>query len=630
MSGLCGWLGVETGPDPSGIVHAMAEALPAPPHGSTAAVGLPPAALGARTARGAGGFVEARGVLAAWDGYPRWTDAALAAVARSNGPGAALLEAWRRHGPDLLDHLAGEVAVAVLEPARKRLLVAVDRFGVHGLCWAEVRGGVVFGSTADAVRAHPAVETSLSAQALYDYFYFVDRVPAPETIWQGIGKLVPGECLLAEAGRVTRRRWGRVAYDPDRTAGEAGLQKDLRRHLDTAVRRCIDGEDTHQVAAFLSGGLDSSTVAGLFAQAVDHPARAVTVAFEDQRWDESPYARLAASHFRMDHDIVTVTPAEVEAAFEAIATAYDEPFGNSSAVPAYLCARRARETGVELMLAGDGGDELFAGNARYLSDAVFQHYGRIPAALRRAVIEPAALRLSPDSRIMPLRKVARYVRKARLPTPVRVTGDTVFRDQPAAGILAREVVAAVDPKAPERLVQAIWDDAGSDHPLHRHLWLDLRLTLADSDLRKVSRMCELAGVRVRYPMLDDDVADFSGRVPPDLLCRGGRLRAFYKDAFRGFLPDAILAKQKHGFGLPYLDMLTAHAPLRAMACDTLADLKGAGLFDAGFLDGQIRALRAGDRAAVPLAWDLVTVGRWLVSRRHPPGRRPQPALGAAE
>lgn len=635
MSGLCGWMGLDTGPDPSGIIHAMAEALPPPPHGATAAVGLIPAALGARTARGAGGFVEARGVLAAWDGYPRWSDPALASLMQSEGPGAALLEAWRRHGPGLLDHLRGETAVVVMEPARKRMLAAIDRFGIHGLCLAEVAGGVVFGSTADAVRAHPRVAAlvELSPQALYDYFYFVDRVPAPETIWQGMAKLVPGECLLYDRGTVSRRRWGRVTYAPDTRAGEAALRKELRGRLDAAVRRCLEGEDTRRVGAFLSGGLDSSTVAGLFAQAVDHPARAFTIAFEADRWDESPYARLAARHFGLEHDVLTVTEAEVDGAFEAIATAYDEPFGNSSAVPAYLCARRAREAGVEMMLAGDGGDELFAGNARYLSDAVFQHYGRLPQAVRRLLIEPVALRLSPDGRFAPARKVARYVRKARLPTPVRVTGDTVFRDRPAASILAPEVLAAVDPQAPQRLVQDIWNDAGSPHTLHRHLWLDLRLTLADSDLRKVGRMCELAGVRVRYPMLDDDLADFSGRVPPDLLCRGGRLRAFYKESFQGFLPDRILNKRKHGFGLPYLEFLASHPRLRAMACDAMADLKRAGLFRPEFLDAQTAALRGGDRAGMSFAWDLVTLSRWLDSRRRPPATPPAPArpvVGAAE
>lgn len=634
MSGVCGWLAIDTGAEAAGVIHAMTEALPAPPHGVTGCVGLPPAGLGARTARAAGGFAEAGGVLAAFDGHPRWTDPALAARARAEGHAAALLEAWRRFGPGLLDHLGGAVSVAVMEPARRRLLVSVDRFGIHGLCYAEVAGGVVFGSTADAVRAHPLVAAPLCPQALHDYFYFVDRVPAPQTIWQGIAKLVPGECLVMDGGSLSRRRWWRLDYRPQDDADEAAMRDELRRRLDIAVRRSLEGEDTRKVAAFLSGGLDSSTVAGLFARAVDHPARAHTIAFEAARYDESPYARLAAEHFGMDHALLTVTPAEVEDAFEAIAIAYDEPFGNSSAVPAYLCARHARDSGIDCMLAGDGGDELFAGNARYVDDEVFQHYGRIPAAVRRLLIEPVALRLSPEGRFPPTRKVARYVRKARQPAPVRVTGDNVFRRLPAAAMLAPEVVAAVDVEAPRRLVEDIWAEAGSDHPLHRHLWLDLRLTLADSDLRKVSRMCELAGVRVRYPMLDDDLAAFSGRVPPQWLCRDGRLRAFYKDAFRGFLPDAILTKTKHGFGLPYLQFLTDHPPLRAMACDAIADLREAGLFRRDFLESELAALRhagSGAGRGLGVAWDLVVLSRWLDSRRRPVGRRhvpPQPRLAA--
>lgn len=190
-------------------------------------------------------------------------------------------------------------------------------------------------------------DRGISPQAFHDYLYFVDRVPAPETIRPGIRKLVPGECLIHEAGRTRAHRYWTMPYAPDREAGEAVLAERLRTTLDAAVRRVIDGEAPHRLGAFLSGGLDSSTVAGLLAGAVkdDRAARAFTIGFEDAAYDESTYARIVAEHFGLDHDVTIVRPADVEAVFDAVATAYDEPFGNSSAVPAFLCARRAKAAG---------------------------------------------------------------------------------------------------------------------------------------------------------------------------------------------------------------------------------------------------------------------------------------------
>lgn len=640
MSGFCGWIGGAYAGDGRGVLHAMLDRLPEPADMIRQAMAGAAGGLGCKVHPADGGFLVRDGLAVAWDGAPRWRDADLGAHARAHGHGSALLEGWRRHGAAVLERLAGHVSLAIVDPATGRALAAIDRAGVQTLAYAETPGGgLVFGGTVDAVTAHPALADradSLSAQAFHDYLYFVDRVPAPETIREGVRKLVPGECLVHEAGRTRVTRYWTMPYARDRGADKETLAARLREHLDTAVRRSVHGEAPNRLGAFLSGGLDSSTVAGLLAGAVpaDRPARAFTIGFEDARYDESDYARITAHHFGLDHDVTTVRPADVEAVFDAVATAYDEPFGNSSAVPALLCAQRARAAGVDLLLAGDGGDELFAGNARYLKDRVFQHYARLPAVLRKALIEPVAGRLSRDSRVTLLRKTARYVAQARLPMPVRVTREGLLAQMPADAVLAPDLLAEVDPDGPERLVTDIWQAAETPSDLMRFMALDLRLTLADGDLRKVGRMCALAGVRVRYPMLDDDVMAFSGTIPPELLCAGGRLRGFYKDAFADFLPRAILDKPKHGFGLPYLEFLRTDPALNAMAREAIHELKRENLFRPAFLDAEIAALSAPDGqegdGALSIAWDLVTLHRWLSRRRDRPVRARAPVAGAAE
>ena len=203
------------------------------------------------------------------------------------------------------------------------------------------------------------------------------------------------------------------------------------------------------------------------------------------------------------------------AAIPKISATYDEPFANSSAVPAYLCALRAKEAGVETLLAGDGGDEIFAGNSRYVSDAIFDHYRLIPKVFRQGLIEPLVSGLPGWLRRVPLaRKLPNYVDLATKSVAERLTGNNLYQALDPAEIFADEILSEISLEAPLALVRAIYDEAPSEAKLHRMMYLDLRITLADSDIRKVSRMCEIAGLRVRYPMLDDDLVAFSATVPP--------------------------------------------------------------------------------------------------------------------
>ncbi len=299
------------------------------------------------------------------------------------------------------------------------------------------------------------------------------------------------------------------------------------------------------------------------------------------------------------------------AAIPKIAEIYDEPFANSSAVPAYLCALRAKEAGVEVLLAGDGGDEIFAGNSRYLSDAIFDHYHLIPGAVRKRIIEPLMNGL-PGLRRVPLaRKIPNYVDLARKSVPERLTGDNLYLAVAPARIFNDDFLSEISLQEPAALVRAIYDEAPSKAKLHRMMYLDLRITLADGDIRKVSRMCEAAGLRVRYPMLDDDLVAFSGAIPPKLLANR-KLRSFYKNAVSGFLPAEILAKEKKGFGLPYMNLLTSHRPLVELVCDSLQSLKSRGYFQAGFLDAACDDLNAGSLGRLGgIPWDLMILEKWF-------------------
>lgn len=551
--------------------------------------------------------------IAAIVGYPRWIDPALAAKARENGHAAALLSAYRRDGASLFDKLNGSFSLAVLEPERGNALLAIDRMGIEPLCYADPEPGLlVFGSTTDNVCAHPAVGATVRLQALYDFFYFIDRVPAPETIYHEQKKLPPGHCVQVSDGAVTVSPYWRMSYAPT-SVDESHLREELMARLRAAIATNIEGVDPDSVGAFLSGGLDSSTVLGLLAERAPK-AKAFTIGFDAQGFDETPYAKIAAAEFESPHDIYYLQPNDVVSAVDKIAQVYDEPFANSSAVPTYFCALRAQQSGVRVMLAGDGGDEIFAGNSRYLKDEVFDRYQLFPRPLRQSLIEPALRAATWLERIPMARKLPRYVDLARQTVAERMTGDNLYKSIDPAQIFSKDLLSEISPDAPVELANSIYQETPSEAKVHRMMYLDLRITLADSDIRKVNRMCELAGIEVRYPMLDDDLVAFSGTIPPKIFMRGG-LRGFYKSAVAELLPPEILTKEKKGFGLPYTELLSRHKPLTELACDSLRSLNSRGYFRRDFIDRVTDELNAGTASQlVSIAWDLMMLEKWFETR----------------
>ena len=355
----------------------------------------------------------------------------------------------------------------------------------------------------------------------------------------------------------------------------------MLEHLREGVRRVSD--DGRRVGAFLSGGTDSSTVAGILTEVSGCPARTYSIGFEAQGYDEMEYARIAARHFGTDHHEYYVTPDDVVDAIPKIAQAYDQPYGNSSAVPTYYCARMAKDDGVNTLLGGDGGDELFGGNARYAKQQIFEMYARIPRILKRVLLEPLLFSTPAIGKIPPLRKFRSYVDQASIPMPKRMETYNFLNRFGTRAVFTDAFLASVDQQAPIGLLNHIYGSAHADTLLNKMLAVDLRITLADNDLPKVTRMCELAGVEAVFPLLDADLVDFSVRLPSRLKLKGTKLRYFFKEALRDFLPEEIIAKRKHGFGLPFGLWLHTYPPLQTLARDALDTLKTRDIFDAGFI-----------------------------------------------
>lgn len=606
MNGICGWLGGWF--DEPAAADVLESMLGRAADRNFIASGFlihPGAALAAAGFTGGCDVHRDRNLLVAIEGRP----------AGPIGDARRIANRYREVGERAVGEIAGTFSLAILDTEHRTAILAVDRVGVRSLAFAPLKDGMVFGSDADAVRRHPRVRAVIDPQAIYEYVYF-HVIPSPRTIYTGIQKLPPAHFVRFSPGGIRLVNYWNPEFVDD-TAGrdQTTLAGELRERLRTAVR---EADVSCTAGAFLSGGIDSSTVAGFRSEICPKPVRTFSIGFDAAGYDEIAYARIAAKHFKLDSREYYVTRDDVLASIDVIARAYDEPFGNSSALPAYHCARLAREEGIQVLLAGDGGDELFAGNARYAKQSVFEHYARIPDWLRNRAIEPLAFGLPPGLRVAPVRKLGSYIRQALVPLPERLETYNLLHMRPLDEVFERAFLKSIDTESPLRALTARWNEARTNSTLNRMLYLDWKFTLADNDLRKVNRMGEICGVEVRYPMLADAVVEFSARVPPAMKLRGAHLRRFYKKAMRGFLPNAILQKSKHGFGLPFGEWMRTTPALIALAEDSLRALRKRDIVRREFIDSVLAEHRSSHAGFYgEMVWVLMMLERWWQAQEQP-------------
>lgn len=544
-------------------------------------------------------------VAVALAGGPVWLDGQ-----PLHDPAKAIADAYRSAGIRFLERLTGGFALAVTDKARARILLALDRLGIERLAYARHGDGLVFSPDAGAVSRRSSDSPKLRKQALFDYL-MLHLVPAPDTVYDGVFKLRPGTCAILENGALRVERYWQPSFCCDRKGDFESLKAELHQALRSGVEACRPDEST---GAFLSGGLDSSTVVGVLSRLNGQPVRTFSIGFGVDEFNEMEYARITNRFFGAAAHEYDVTADDVVRAFPSIAAAYDEPFGNSSAVPVYYCAKFAKEHGVTRLLAGDGGDELFAGNERYARQRLFEIYWRLPPVVRRRFIEPLVSFIPPEFRITVARKLRSYVDQARIPMPERLESWNYMYRIDLGAMLEPEFRQGIDTRGPFERMAEVYQSTPSPELLHRMLFFDWHYTLSDNDLRKVTTMCKLAGVDVSFPMLDPRVVDLSLKVPVPMMMKGLELRSFYKRSMQGFLPDAVIRKEKHGFGLPFGVWLKTHRDLQELIYGLLANFKTRGIVKPDFIDGVIAGHREGHPGYYGYAiWDLAMLEAWLAA-----------------
>lgn len=501
---------------------------------------------------------------------------------------AALVAAlYLRFGRSFVERLRGRFAITIWDRREREMVAAVDAFGIGRLVYYADDDTLLVGSRLDALAASGAVDLRVNPRAIVNLLNFSANL-APDTILSAVTRLQPGKILIAnERGLRVMSYWD-MRYGRVDVTDEDELARQLEATVEGAVAAVSQGCDRKRVGAFLSGGTDSSTVLGMLRRLGNPSPQAFSIGFEDQEFNELEYAAIAARKFTARHRTRLVGADDCFASMQNVFGAFDEPFGNSSAVPTYFCALLAKENGVEIMLAGDGGDELFGGNERYATDKIFQTYHSIPGVARKGLIEPL-LAILPGQR-GPLGRAKRYVWRANLPPMQRFMSFQFLSVCPPEMIFDGGMIDALAGYSILDVPTRYYNTAPASDHLDRLLYFDVKMTLGDSDLPKVTAMCDLAGVTPRYPFLDREVAELSGRIPSGLKVKGFEKRYLFKKAFANLLPQEIIKKRKHGFGIPVSTWLKTDRRFQELARDTLLSRRAAerGYFRSGLMEELFR------------------------------------------
>jgi asparagine synthase (glutamine-hydrolysing) len=316
--------------------------------------------------------------------------------------------------------------------------------------------------------------------------------------------------------------------------------------------------------------------------------KAFSIGFQEQRFNELDYAEITARKFHADHHTYLVGADDCFEAIPHMVRCFDEPFANSSAIPTYFCGRLAAQNGVRVLLSGDGGDELFGGNERYLTDKIFHMYQSVSPALRKRLIEPILDRLPFENGLVG--KARSYVRRANMPGVERFYSYNFLYAHPPEEIFEGDFLSDLGGYSVLDVPSRYYQNAPARDHLDSLLYLDVKITLGDSDLPKVTQMSELAGIQTRFPFLDRSVAEFSGRIPAGLKVKGFQKRYLFKRAFRNLLPIEVIKKKKHGFGIPVATWLKSDRRLREFSRDILFSARALdrGYFRREFLEDLIR------------------------------------------
>ncbi len=531
---------------------------------------------------------------------------------RTSGDTEVLVHLYEEYGVECVHHLRGMFGFALWDHERQRLLLVRDRLGIKPLYYADRPEAFVFASEIKSILQFPGIEVVPNLPALSD-FLTLKYVPAPQTMFAGIKAVPPGHLALCDSNGITLRRYWDLSFkvrEPGVSEGE------YAERLETLLKESVRLRLMSDVpfGAFLSGGVDSSTIVALMSEMLDNPVRTFAVGFdgEDAQYSELPYARLVAEQYETEHYDVFVRSEHLTDTAERLIWHLDQPVADPAVLGNYMVAALAAQH-VKMVLTGEGGDELFAGYARYPGERLAPIFGLLPAAARSAV--RSLVGRLPGQRRLKLAinalceddEISRFVNWFPLFNPRMKTAllSDAFKAE-VSDISARSVFA-------NALTNT--DAVGS---LSRMLYVDTKLWLPDDLLARGDKMSMAVSVEARVPLLDHELVNFAASLPPDMKLRGLTRKYLLKKVSSRWLPPSIIGRKKEGFPMPFAKWFRGAA--RPFVRDLLSPdtIRRRGLFQPIYVERLIKEHESGTADHMALLWGLLSVELWyrcFVDRR---------------
>lgn len=531
--------------------------------------------------------------------------AACGHIFRTRSDTEVLPHAYEEWGDRFVERLRGMFALAIWDSKRERLVLARDRFGKKPLLYANVGESLLFASEIQGLLAHPAVDRTVDDEAISHYLTF-GFVPPPFTAFQRIRKLAPGHVLVRDGGDTTTKEYWRLSFVPKLRITIDEAAEELRRRLDDAVGVRLISDVP--IGAFLSGGLDSSTVVALMARHSEKPVKTFSIGFRDAAFDEREYARVVARHFGTEHHELVVDDSDT-ADVPMLVRHLGEPFADSSIVPSYQVARLTRQH-VTVALNGDGGDELFAGYDRYKAALLARWADRAPAFTQLAA---RAARSSPEAAWLPRRalRARRFLAALSQPPDRRQLQWMGYFTGALRAAIAGERIASSDDDEALALLRSVAERSNATDPAEQFMAFDILMALQGDLLTKIDIATMAASLEARSPLLDHELAEFVASLPASYKLSARTSKVLLRRAMRGILPREILERAKMGFTAPVGAWL--RGPLSGMFRDlVLSDRAAArGYISRVGAEALFDEHMSGRADRTPLLWTLLMLELWF-------------------
>lgn len=525
----------------------------------------------------------------------------------TDGDGETILHLYEELGTECFSHLNGMFSIALWDRDRRRLILARDRLGQKPLYYAEQPGRLAFGSELKCLAELPDLAREVDPTAI-DEFLTYQYIPYPRTIWKAIHKLPPGHFAVYENERLRVERYWNCDFAHEAPISKPAAVERIRALMEDSVRLRLQADVP--LGAFLSGGIDSSLVCAIAQGQRGEPVRTFSIGFPVKDYDETRYAQMVADALGTAHQRFEVTPSGVDI-IDKLVWHYDEPFGDSSAVPTWYLSELTRRE-VTVALSGDGGDELFAGYDRYRALWMTRLLDRA-LPVRRLLGSPWIQRLPDSTRQRSLIRRAKRFCEAFGQPPARryMTWLQIFPERLRAEMYTDAMFAQLGGEDPFDFFQAAWNRVAGRDVVTRASLGDLQTYLPCDLMTKVDIASMAHGLEVRQPMLDYRIVEFAASLPVGLKFRGGRGKLLLGDAFCDRIPRAIWKRPKMGFGVPIADWF--RGPLRPMTHDLLL---GADARSGAYLRRDVVARLVDDHESGRVnhcyrLWNLLVLEKWL-------------------